>query len=127
MTSDHRAQVDELLADYRRSREQLRSVHEELAALSETARSADGTVTVTVGAQGTLNDLALSHTAYERYRPDQLAAVVLRLSAQAATSVAARAQETLTPVLPSGTDPAAVWDEDGAGSWLEDGLDGGGR
>ncbi|QGK71326.1 YbaB/EbfC family DNA-binding protein [Allosaccharopolyspora coralli] len=155
MPADHGAQVEELLAEYRRGRERLRSVQEELATLTETVRSEDGTVTVTVGAQGALRDLVLSESAYQRYRPDQLAAVVTRLSAQAAHAVAERAHELLQPVLPSGTDPASVWegradldpiavandapksriepacdddDEDeGSGSWLEDGRDGGRR
>ncbi len=155
MPADHRAQVEELLAEYRRGRERLQAVQEELATLTETVRSADGTVTVTVGAQGALRNLVLSESAYQRYRPDQLAAVVMRLSEQAASTVAARAQEVLQPVLPSGTDPASVWEgragldpvavandaamnrtepapdddheDEGSGSWLEDGRDGGRR
>lgn len=43
MASDHQAQVDELLADYRRSRERLAAMQKSLAAISESVTSADGT------------------------------------------------------------------------------------
>jgi len=56
---DHRAQVEEMLADYRRSREQLASVQRELAAVSGRASSPDGTVDATVGPGGKLVGLIL--------------------------------------------------------------------
>lgn len=110
MATDHRAEVEELLADYRRSREQLAGVQQELAAISEVARSEDGTVEVTVGAQGGLRDLLISENAYQRHRPAQLSALIVRLTAAASASAAARAAETLEPVLPAGTDPAGILD-----------------
>ncbi|CCH34888.1 YbaB/EbfC family nucleoid-associated protein [Actinosynnema sp. NPDC047251] len=107
MTTDHRAQVDELLADYRRSRDQLASVHRDLAGITAAATSPDGTVTATVGAQGTLTDLELTDAAY-RLRPAQLAQVILRTTQEAAAKAAERTYRTLGPVLPAGTDPEAL-------------------
>jgi DNA-binding protein YbaB len=105
---DHRAQVEELLADYRRSREQLASVQRELAAVSGRASSPDGTVTAVVGAGGKLAALELSELAYRRHRPEQLAELIVRTVAAAAASAAEDTYQTLSAVLPASTDPAAL-------------------
>lgn len=105
---DHRAQVEELLADYRRSREQLASVQRELAAVSGRASSPDGTVTAVVGAGGRLASLELSELAYRRHRPEQLAELIVRTVAEAAASAAEGTYQTLSTVLPASTDPAAL-------------------
>ncbi|GAB2854569.1 YbaB/EbfC family nucleoid-associated protein [Lentzea nigeriaca] len=105
---DHRAQVEELLADYRRSREQLASVQRELAAVSGQASSPDGTVTALVGAGGQLKSLELSELAYRRHRPEQLAELIVRTVAAAAASAAEDTYQTLSTVLPASTDPVAL-------------------
>ncbi|WP_424189468.1 YbaB/EbfC family nucleoid-associated protein [Actinokineospora sp. G85] len=106
--ADHAAQVEELLADYRRSREQLADVHRALAAISESATSPCGMVTATVSAQGALTGLDIEDGAYRRYRPAELAHVIVRTTA-AADAVAARAAgHAVAPVLPAGTDPEAL-------------------
>ncbi|WP_433265374.1 YbaB/EbfC family nucleoid-associated protein [Actinosynnema sp. CS-041913] len=107
MTTDHRAQVDELLADYRRSRDQLASVQRDLAGISASATSPDGAVTATVGAQGTLTGLELTDAAY-RLRPAQLAQLILRTTREAVAEAGERTYRTLSPVLPAGTDPEAL-------------------
>lgn len=105
---DHRAQVEELLADYRRSREQLASVQRELAAVSGRASSPDGTVAAVVGAGGKLLGLELSELAYRRHRPEQLAELIVRTVAEAAASAAEDTYQTLSAVLPASADPAAL-------------------
>ncbi|MFD5824893.1 YbaB/EbfC family nucleoid-associated protein [Lentzea sp. NPDC060358] len=105
---DHRAQVEELLADYRRSREQLASVQRELAAVSGRASSPDGTVTAVVGSGGKLVELELSELAYRRHRPEQLAELIVRTVGEAAATAAEGTYQTLGSVLPSATDPAAL-------------------
>ncbi|XVV03056.1 YbaB/EbfC family nucleoid-associated protein [Actinosynnema sp. CA-248983] len=107
MTTDHRAQVDDLLADYRRSRDQLASVQRDLAQVSASATSPDGSVTAVVGAQGTLTGLELTDAAY-RMRPAQLAQVIVRTTQDAAAQAAERAYRAMAPVLPAGTDPEAL-------------------
>ncbi|WP_199433997.1 YbaB/EbfC family nucleoid-associated protein [Qaidamihabitans albus] len=106
--SEHRAQVDELLADYHRSREQLACVHRELASISESATSDDGLVTATVGARGTLTGLVIAEETYERYRPAELAAQIVRVTGAATVRALAGAGEVLAPALPAGTDPQAL-------------------
>jgi DNA-binding protein YbaB len=107
VTTDHRAQVDELLADYRRSRDQLASVQRDLARISGSATSPDGSVTAVVDAKGTLTDLELGDHAY-RLRPAQLAELIVRTTREAAAEAAEGAYRTLSPVLPAGTDPEAL-------------------
>ena len=108
MTADHRAQVDELLADYRRSRDQLAGVHQRLASISESATSPDGLVTATVGSGGTLTGLTIADAAYRQFRPADLAALILETTAAAADRAAKLATEVVAPVLPAGTDPSAL-------------------
>jgi DNA-binding protein YbaB len=106
--ADHRAQVEELLADYRRSREQLSTVHRKLAALQASATSENGLVTVTVGAQGQLTELVIVESAYRKLRPHELAASIVKLTGKAAAKVSRAAGEAIAPVLPSDTDPEAL-------------------
>jgi DNA-binding protein YbaB len=106
--TDHQAEVDRLLAEYRRSREQLAAVCRALAAIAASQTSSDGMVTVTVGAQGALTGLRIEPDAYRRYRPADLADLIVGLATAAAEQAAARAQRVLEPVLPPGADPAAV-------------------
>lgn len=106
--ADHRAQVEELLADYRRSREQLGSVQRALAEVRASATSADGTVTATVDAQGRLAGLVLADTAYVRHRPPELAELIVRTAGHAVARAARAASDVIAPLLPAGTDPAAL-------------------
>jgi DNA-binding protein YbaB len=108
VTADHRAQVEDLLADYRRSRDQLASVHQRLASISESATSPDGLVTATVGPNGELTDLTIADAAYRQLRPADLAKVILATTSAAADRVAKLATEVILPVLPADTDPAAL-------------------
>nr|WP_232328454.1 YbaB/EbfC family nucleoid-associated protein [Kibdelosporangium sp. MJ126-NF4] len=108
MASDHRAQVEELLADYRRSREQLVSMQQTLAAISESVTSPDGTVVATVGGRGMLADLTFSDDAYLRHRPSDLAKLVLRTVAAAVSKASETANRTVSPLLPAQTDPGAL-------------------
>jgi len=108
VTSDHRGQVEELLADYRRSRDQLASVQRDLAGITASVTSPDGLVTATVGTSGTLTELVLADNAYRAHRPAQLAELIVRTTEAAAAKAAERTYHTLAPVLPADTDPAAL-------------------
>ena len=108
MVADHRAQVEDLIAGYRRSREQLGAVQRRLATVSETVTSEDGLVAVTVSASGSLADLEIAENAYRSLRPDELAAVIIRTTAEATARATRAAAEVLAPVLPTDTDPDAL-------------------
>lgn len=106
--SDHRARVDELLAEYRRSKEHLAGVHRELGAIRESATSRDGAITATASSKGTLVGLTIAEDAYTRYTPSQLAAQIVGVTSVATTKALTRASEILAPALPAGTDPQAL-------------------
>jgi DNA-binding protein YbaB len=106
--TNHRDEVDQLLADYRRSREQLASVHRTLLSITESATSPDGLVTASVDSAGTLSALVIADDAYRRYRPAELADAVVRAARSAAVKAGERARQALAPVLPPDTDPGAV-------------------
>jgi DNA-binding protein YbaB len=106
--TDHQAEAEQLLAEYRRSREQLAAVQRALATLSVSERSQDGAVTVTVGAQGTLTNLEIHDETYRYYRPRQLAETILWLAQEAARRASVQAARLIEPVLPPGVDPAAL-------------------
>lgn len=108
MAADHRAQVEDLLAGYRRSREQLATVHQRLASISESATSPDGLVSATVGPNGVLTELRIADAAYRLYRPADLAKVIVATTSAAAERAAKFAGEVVAPVLPAETDPAAL-------------------
>lgn len=108
MPEDHRARADELVAGYRRSREQLKAVQAALAAVTATAASSDGSVTATVGPQGRLTELTFAADVYRTHRPRELAELIVELTARAAATVAARAEDVVAPVLPAGADPEAM-------------------
>ena len=108
MPVDHQAEVDQLMADYRRSREQLVAVQRGMAAIRETATSHDELVTVTVGPRGTLVDLAIDDRAYQRLRPSELAELIVRTTDVAVAGATRRMHEQLATVLPAGSDPDAV-------------------
>lgn len=108
VVADHRAQVEDLIAGYRRSREQLGTVQRQLATVRETVTSEDGLVTVTVGASGTLVDLEIADGAYRALRPVELATLIVRTAVEATARVTRTASEVLAPVLPSDTDPEAL-------------------
>jgi len=108
VVADHRAQVEDLLAGYRRSREQLGDVQRRLSSVHATVTSDNGLVAVTVSAQGTLIGLIIADSAYRELRPADLAATIVATTAAAAARVTRAASEVLAPVLPPDTDPEAL-------------------
>lgn len=106
--TEHRAQVEELLADYRRSRDELASAQRALATVTASASDPDGLIKATVGPRGTLTALTIADGAYWRYRPGELAQQIVRITAEATVQALARAGEVLAPALPAGTDPQAL-------------------
>lgn len=106
--TEHSARVEQLLADYRGSREQLATVHSELSAVRASATAADGLVTATSGPRGTLTGLVIADGAYRRYRPSELAEEIVRASAAAGVRSLAAAAEVLAPALADGTDPQSL-------------------
>lgn len=106
--TEHEARVEQALADYHRSRERLVAAQRELASVRASASSPDGLVTATAGVRSALTGLTIDDRAYERYRPSELAAEIVRLAARATAEAFASAGEVLAPALQAGTDPQAL-------------------
>ena len=106
--TNHRDEVERLLADYRRSREQLASVHRALRSITESVTSDDGLVTATVDSAGTLCGLVITDEAYRRLRPAELGDLVVRVTRRAAAGAGEQAKQALAPVLPADVYPGAA-------------------
>ena len=106
--TNHRDEVERLLADYRRNREQLASVHRALRSITESVTSDDGLVTATVDSAGTLCGLVIADEAYRRLRPAELSDLVVRVTRRAAAGAGVQAKRALAPVLPADVDPGAA-------------------
>lgn len=107
MPTNHRDEVAQLMADYRRGREQLASVQQALRAIAESVTSQDGLVTATVDSAGTLLALRLADEAY-RLRPTDLADEIVRTTRAAAVAAGERARQAMAPILPADTDPETL-------------------
>jgi DNA-binding protein YbaB len=108
VSADHQVQVDDLLAGYRRSRDQLASVHRALSTVHESATSRDGAVRATVGPGGHLTALDIHEDAYRHYRPERLALLIVETVAAAAAKAMTVSTELIAPVLPADADPDAL-------------------
>jgi len=78
VSTNHRDEVAQLLAEYRRGRDQLAAVQRTLLSIVESASSPDGLVTAFVDSAGTLSGLVITDQAYSRYRPAELADTIVR-------------------------------------------------
>jgi len=94
------SQIDEMLRQYRQMRDRLGELQREAATLTATARSPDGLVTATVGAQGQLVALRLDPDALRRLDVTVLAAQIVSTAGAAAGAVRERAAQALKGVVP---------------------------
>src|SRR4051795_10792810 len=77
MRPDWQAHIDELLAEYRQKRADLKKLQETMASAEATVTAADDMVTVRVGPQGRLLGLEFNPRVYRRLSPSELAEAVL--------------------------------------------------
>ncbi|WP_305788447.1 YbaB/EbfC family nucleoid-associated protein [Symbioplanes lichenis] len=98
-----RARFDEVYGDYQRLRSGMDDLQQRLARLRATARSADGLVAATVGARGQLVALDLDRSVYRELRPDELADLIVTVTAAAATKVADEVKRLMADHFPAGS------------------------
>jgi DNA-binding protein YbaB len=113
-----RARLEELLGDYEHLRRGVAAAREQMRTMHGAAATSDGTIKVTVDSRGGLTRLELAPRAYRRFAPSQLAAEIVRLTAEARDQVTSEMAEVMAPLLPDGVsyadllsgaaDPAAV-------------------
>lgn len=104
MRAEWQAHIDELLAEYRDKRAQLRELQERLASAEATACAADDMVTVTVGPQGQLKNVEFNPRVYRRLSPSELADAVLEAAQRAADEVRDQMRSAMEPLEPSGVE-----------------------
>jgi DNA-binding protein YbaB len=97
-----RARLEDLLGEYERLRRHAGAAQQRLRALTASARSSDGAVSVEVDSRSRLTGLEIDPKAYRRLSPSQLAAEIQRLYAEASADVTRRAGEVMAPFLPPG-------------------------
>ena len=95
-----KARFEELLGEYERVRRDAAEAGRRTRELRGTARTTDGSIEVTVTAQGRLAGLALDAKAYRRYSPSQLAEQILALAGKAVDDVTGQMAEVMAPFLP---------------------------
>jgi len=100
MRTETRAELDEMLDEYRGMIARLDRTRADIAGMTATARSSDGSVTVTVGPRGDLVDLALDPTHARNLEPQALATRILETAGLAATRVDEQVRATVCDVFP---------------------------
>ncbi|GAA4545205.1 YbaB/EbfC family nucleoid-associated protein [Amycolatopsis samaneae] len=100
MTSSYDERIGDLLADYRRQRDELAETRRKIEEISVTATAPGRAVTVTVGAQGEISELGFPTPAYRRMAPAELATVLLTTIADARRRATAEMEAVLKPHVP---------------------------
>jgi DNA-binding protein YbaB len=98
-----RARFDEVHARYTHLRDNVGELQRELAGLEVSLTSADGLVTVVVGARGQLQRLRLHERAYAAHRPDRLAELITQTTRRAEQAAAEATAELVARVVPAET------------------------
>jgi DNA-binding protein YbaB len=122
--SPYDQQIEDLLEQYRRQREQAAETRRRINATTSTATAPRQTVKVTVGAQGEVTAIEFPTGAYRRMAPKELADVLLATIQQARSEALDGVAGVLAGELPSGVtvadllqgrvDPTALLPEDPA-------------
>lgn len=102
LVSAMRARMEQLLGEYDSVRANLARLRSRLAEVEGSARSADGTIELTVGPQGALRNLRIDPRAYRKLSPTELADEIVRLSGEAAGDARRRLADVMAPFLPPG-------------------------
>lgn len=124
MPSPYDQQIEDLLEQYRRQREEAAETRRRINATTSTATAPRQTVKVTVGAQGEVTAIEFPTGAYRRMAPKELADVLLATVRQARSEALDGVAGVLAGELPPGVtvadllqgrvDPAALLPEDPA-------------
>jgi DNA-binding protein YbaB len=103
-----RARFDDVYASYSKLRDNVGDLQRQLAGLEVTAKSADGMVTVVVGARGQLVRLKLHERAYAQHRPDRLATLITETVGRAEVAAGQAVQQLVARVVPEETGVAEL-------------------
>jgi DNA-binding protein YbaB len=110
MRTDLRAELETLIDEYRSMTQRLAQMNEEMAGRLATARSADGSVTATVGPHGELVQLSIDPVLSARLDSRVLSARVLEASALAHADLRDQLRSAVVEFLPERLRPAVAPD-----------------
>ncbi|MFF4490843.1 YbaB/EbfC family nucleoid-associated protein [Streptomyces sp. NPDC001544] len=102
MSSPYDQQIEELLADYRKQRDQAFESRQQINAVTATAMAPRQVVRVTVGAQGQITELDFPTGAYRNMAPKDLARVIQATVDKARAQALKKVTETVTAAMPGG-------------------------
>ncbi|MFE7797965.1 YbaB/EbfC family nucleoid-associated protein [Nocardia sp. NPDC057440] len=114
-----RKQVEQLIDSYEEQQDRLTEIHRQLDALRLQTRSSDGSVEVTVDANGVLTDLSLTPAALRR-TADELARMIVQATQEAARQAREHSENAAAPVAASLDDEPDLSDIMGEGPTLRD-------
>jgi DNA-binding protein YbaB len=100
MRPEWQAHIDELLAEYRQKRADLKKLQETMASAEATVTAADDMVTVRVGPQGRLLGLEFNPRVYRKLSPSELAEAVLTAVQEATAQVGDQVRTAMEPLKP---------------------------
>jgi DNA-binding protein YbaB len=102
--------LDELLQNYQRKRDEMTELQERLRSASSTVTSDSGLVTVTIGGRGEITELKFNSQAYRKMPAAQLSQVILDTIAKAKRAASAQVRGAIAPLLPKGMNFDALMD-----------------
>lgn len=108
MRPEWQAHIDELLAEYRQKRADLKKLQETMASAEATVTAADDMVTVRVGPQGRLLGLEFNPRVYRKLSPSELAETVLIAVREATAQVGDQVRTAMEPLTPQGASYESV-------------------
>jgi DNA-binding protein YbaB len=108
MTSPYDAQIEELLGEYRRQREEAVQTRQRVNEITGTATAKRQTVKVTASAQGAVTSIEFPTSVYKSLPPKELADVLMATIAQARADAMERMGDLMDGHLPEGVTMAAL-------------------
>ncbi len=100
MDGDMKARLEQMMSQLRRMTTEAGSVQKKAMRITATVKSADDTVTATVGPRGHLIDLQLDPKIYRRPNSAQLAQTIVQTVREAVEQAMNEGQDLLETVLP---------------------------
>ena len=102
------AQIDQLLAEYQKRREDMVDVQRKVGEVSVTVTAPRRVVEITVNGQGAVTGFLFPSAAYKRLAAADLSAIVMKTLAEARNKAMNSVGELLAPLMPAGLNPIDV-------------------
>jgi len=108
MDDELQAKMADVTADFHERHTRVQELRKQLGAVTASARSRDGMISVEVGAQGQLRRIWLDPGVFDRQSPQRLAGAIVELAGIATAEAVRKVHEVMAPVLPAGSVPVGA-------------------